>query len=191
MPARRLTLRCSHVFTLLTVVFLVPAGVQAQTGAGSVTLTSSVSKTVALSVAPGFPRSDIDASVVSSGGSVRLTVSSKDADAAVIHVPLLVRSNSAFKISAAFESETAELAQLAVTDVRATGKWVSPHVVNALQTTTGASPSTLVLTGPRVSLGGTLDSPQNALQITLLIRLKQEQPARGWVIHLTFVGTAE
>ena len=191
MPARRLRPRCSHVFTLLTVVFLVPACVQAQTGAGSVTLTSSVSKTVALSVAPGFAGGDIDASVVSSGGSVRLTMSSTDADAAVIRVPLLVRSNSGFKISAAFESETAELAQLAVTDVRATGKWVSPHIVNALQTTNGLSPSVLELSGPRVSLGGTLDSPQNALQITLLIRLKQDRPARGWVVHLTFVGTAE
>jgi hypothetical protein len=191
MPARWLRPRCSHVFTLLTVVFLVPACVQAQTGAGSVTLTSSVSKTVALSVAPGFPGGDIDASVVSSGGSVRLTMSSTDAAAAVIHVPLLVRSNSGFKISAAFESGTAELAQLAVTAVRATGKWVSPHVVNALQTTNGPSPSMLVITGPRVSLGGTLDSPQNALQITLLIRLKQDRPGRGWVVHLTFVGTAE
>ena len=48
----------------------------------------------------------------------------------------------------------------------------------------------LVVSGPRVSLGGTLNSPNNALQVTVLIRLKP-QPAHEWSTHLTFVATPE
>jgi hypothetical protein len=188
MPARRLRLRCSHVFTLIAVVFLVPAGVRAQT----VTLRGSVSKTVALSVPPN---SDLDASVVSSGNSVRVTLSSTDAASPAIRIPLLVRSNSGFKILATFESTTAELSQISVSDVRPTGDLVSQNVSNALEVMPHSNPDIsqplLVLSGPRVSLGGTLDSPSNALQITLLIRLKPTQPVRDWLAHLTFVASPE
>lgn len=211
MPARRLRLRRSHVFTLMAVVFLVPASVHAQTGATSVTLTGAVSKTVSLSalansisVDPGVA----DASVMSNGSTVQVTLSGRGAGSAVIRIPLLVRSNSGFKVSSAFESATSVLAQLAVTDVRATGAWVSPQAGKSLEITRdldlrGVETNTpsasnlldfsrplLVLSGPRVSAGGTLDSPNNALQITLLIRL-QSQSQRGWLAHLTFVGSPE
>ena len=196
MPARRLRLRCSRVFTarasaLIAVAFLVSGGVQAQTGRVAVTLTGSVSKTVALSVPPNFIPKDIDASLMSS--SVRLTLSSMDANP-VIRVPLLVRSNSGFKISALVESTTAELSELSVVDVRPTGALVSRNIVNALDITPHSSADTsqplFVLSGPRVSLGGTLDSPNNALQITLLIRLTP-QSVPGSLIHLTFVASPE
>ena len=202
MPARRLRLRCSRVFTarasaLIAVVFLVSGGVQAQTGRAAVTLTGSVSKTVALSIPPNFTSKDIDASVLSSGAragsSVRLTLSSMDANP-VIRVPLLVRSNSGFKISAVVESTTVELSELSVIGVDPTGTLVSRNIVTALDVMPRLSADTsqplLVLSGPRVSLGGTLDSPNNALQITLLIRLKT-QSAHGSLIHLTFVASPE
>ena len=59
--------------------------------------------------------------VVSSGEHCANNVVGRRCEAPVIRVPLLVRSNSGFKISAVFESKTAELTQLSVTDVRATG----------------------------------------------------------------------
>jgi len=167
-------LRCRRIFTLMAVLFIVPAIARTQTG--RVALKATVSKTVTLSVAPTFSQSNVD--VVSSGGNtVQITVSGDDP---VIRIPLLVRSNSSFKISA--ESQTAELSQLSVVDVRATGTLVSPQAVNGLNVPRNFD-SNLVVSGPRVSLGGTLDSPNNALQITLLIRL----PAHG---SLTFVATA-
>src|SRR5215510_10170242 len=102
MPARRLRPKCRHIFTLVAVFFLVPASVEAQS---SVTLRGTVSETVTLSLAPNFQQSNTD--FVSSGGNtVRVTLSGDDA---VIRVPLLVRSNTRFKISALFESATAEL----------------------------------------------------------------------------------
>jgi hypothetical protein len=146
----------------------------------SVTLKATVSETVTLSISPTSTPSNI----------VSLTISGEDQ---IVRVPLLIRSNSGFKISASFEPQTAVLSQLSVEDVRATGSFVSPQVVNALDLKSYVDPDTsqplLVLSGPRVSLGGTLNSPNNALQITLLIRVKPE-PARAWLVHLTFVATA-
>ena len=180
MPARRLRLR-SHLLTLIAFVVLVPAGVKAQK---SVTLSATVSETVNLSVAPN----SIDGVVSGSGNTVQITLSS--AKSPVIRVPLLVRSNSGFKITAVFESKTAVLSELLVADVRATGRLVSPQIVNGLHTGPQLDPDTsqplFVVSGPRVSLGGTLQSPNNALEITVLIRLKE--PTLD-AVQLTFVAS--
>jgi hypothetical protein len=194
MPARRLRPKCRHVFALIAVVLLVCVTVEAQTRSSSVTLTGTVSKIVVLSTLPNFKQSNIDMEVVSSGGNTLRITLSGDTQPPVIRVPLLVRSNSGFKISAAFDPTTAELAQLSVIDARATGTFVSPQVVNALDLRPLSDPDVsqplLVLSGPRVSLGGTLVSPNNALQVTLLISLKA-QPARDWLVHLTLAGSPE
>lgn len=182
MPARWLT--------LIAVLFLVPVCADAQTG--SVTLQTRVSETVALSIVPDFTHKNIDVNVVGSGGTVRVTLSSTAPEFPVLRVPLLVRSNSAFKISANFQSETAVLTHLSVIDVRPTGSLVFPEVVNAVgipEVDVNVAQPWLVLSGPRVSLGGTLQSPNNALQVTLLIRLRP-QPGRGSLVHLTFTATA-
>ncbi len=200
MTAKRSRRKCRHVFIFL-VVLLAPAGAEAQTA--GVTMKTTVSETVGLSVLPN----SISGDVVSTGNTVRITVSGADANPQVIRVPLLVRSNSSFKISAAVESNTADVTQLSVTDVRATGTLVSAQAitelnvprqfdVRGLDETISSVPNlldvsrpVLVASGPRVSRGGTLVSPNNALQITLLIRL-QPQQARDWSVHLTFVATA-
>jgi hypothetical protein len=202
MPPGRIRLKCRHVFTLIAVVFFLPASAEAQTG--RVTLQGTVSETVALSVLPNSSQGNVKAEVTSSGNTVRITLSSADAVAPVIRVPLLVRSNSGFKISAAGES-SAELSQLTITDVRATGALVSPEAISGLNVppqfdlrlvgnsapnSLDNSQPVLVASGPRVSLGGTLVSPNNALQITILIRLAP-QPSPGWLVHLTFVATPE
>jgi len=189
------------VLTLIGVVFLIPPSAETQTNRGSVTLTGTVSESVALSVAPGLAAID----VVSSGNTVRLTLPGTDVD---VRVPLMVRSNTSFKISANVETTTTQLAQLSVIDVRATGRMASRQAVNELNvpqqfdlrragdnaaamdlSAINVSQPFLLVSGPRVSLGGTLDSPQNALEITLLIRLKP-QPVPGSPVHLTFVATA-
>src|ERR1700741_750710 len=127
---------CPHVFTLLAVLCFVPASVAAQS---SVALRATVSETVALSVV-----AESNFAVVSGGGNtVRITLPVDDATEQVVRVPLLVRSNTSFKISANLESTAREPT---VTDVHATGSWVSPNVVNAVEV------RGKVVTGPRVSL---------------------------------------
>ncbi len=203
MPAKRSRLKCRHVFSLVAVLLLATAGAKAQT----VTMRSTVSEVVALSVLPNSTPTNVETNVSSTGNTVRITLSGGSAEAPVIRVPLLVRSNSSFKISAAVESNTAEVTQLSVVDARVTGSLVSPQAltelnvprqfdVRGLDETTSSvlnlpdlSRPVLVASGPPISRGGTLVSPNNALQITLLIRLKP-QPTRDWLVNLTFVATA-
>ena len=167
-------MRC-RLLTLIVVGVLVPAGVKAQS---SVTMKATVSEIVTLSVSPTSAPSSI----------VSLTLSGDDQ---IVRVPLLVRSNTGFKISATFEAKTAVLSELSVDDVRATGGLVSPQVVNAVHVNPRLDPDLsqplLVLSGPRVSIGGTLNSPNNALQVTLIFRLKPELPREP--IHLTLAAT--
>ena len=175
---------------LMAAMFLLPFAVEAQSG--RVALTGTVSETVAVSVLPNSTQGDVNAEVLSSGNTVRITLSGDDVKSHVIRVPLLVRSNSGFKISAAVESKAAVLTQLSVTDVRATGTLVSPLATSGLNVPVQSDLSLpfVIASGPRVSLGGTLTSPNNALEITLLIGLKPE-PTPGWLIHLTLVGSGE
>lgn len=191
-----------HILTLITVVILVPVSVKAQTGGNSVALRASVSETVNLSVPPNLKEGDVDIAVMGSGNTVRMTLSGGGAGSLVIRVPLIVRSNSSFKISGTFESTTAQLTRLSVSEVRATGALVSPEAVTnvdipnqfdlrgqrvSITSENGSSVSGpfVVLSGPRVSLGGTLNSSNNALEITLLIRIKPESVG-SWLAHLTF-----
>jgi hypothetical protein len=143
---------------------------------------ATVTETVTLSAQPG------NANVVSRGANaVDVTLSDE-----ILRLPLLVRSNTGFKISVTFASKTAVLSELSVEDVRATGTLVSPQVVDALhfnpQLDPDLSQPLLVLSGPRISIGGTLHSPNNALEITVLIRLKPGLPRES---HLTLVATPE
>lgn len=169
-------MRC-RLLTLIAVGVFLPAGVKAQS---SVIMRATVSEVVAISVSPTSAPSN----------TVSLTLSGEDE---VVRLPLLIRSNTSFKISATFESRTAAISELSVGDVRATGMLVSPQVVNALHLNPQLDPDTsqplLVLSGPRVSLGGTLHSPNNALQVTVVIRWKPEQPRAP--IHLTLAATPE
>jgi hypothetical protein len=194
MPGRRWRPKCGRVFALTAVVLFVSATAEAQTARSSVTLTGRVSETVALSIPPVFNQDKKLVNAVSSSvNTVRITVSGDDAQPSVIRVPLLVRSNTAFNVSATFDSDLAELKQLSVVDVHATGTSASPQSVNALKvkpfSNIVTSQPMLVLSGPRVSYGGTLESANNALHVTLLIHLNPHAP-RAWQIHLTLVGTA-
>jgi hypothetical protein len=188
MPSRRTRLKCGPLFTLLAVVFLLPTAAEAQTG--RVALQGHVSETVSLSVVPNFTHGNPGAEVTSTGNTVRITLTT-DNKSPVVRVPLLVRSNSSFKLSADFASATNLLTQLLITDVRPTGRLVSPAAVSGLNISKrldlNDSRESLLVSGPRVSLGGTLDSPTNALQITVLIRL-DPQAMPGQQFQLTFAA---
>jgi hypothetical protein len=189
-------------------VLLTPASVEAQRR--GVTLTGTVNDTVALSIAPNSRHSDIDVDVVNSGSSIRMTLSGTRIESSVILVRLLVRSNIGFNISGILESKAILLTQLSVRDLRATGRLVSPEAIDNVEipqafdmrgrkdkdssenesSILDVSQPFLLLSGPRVSLGGTLESPNNALQISLLIRIKP-QPTRDWRVQLTFFTTKQ
>ena len=168
-------------------------------GAQTVTLNARVSETVNLTVEPNSTQGDIRVHVASSGNTVRMTLSGNGEG--LIRVPLLVRSNSAFRISGRFESTTAQLTELSVLNARAAGRSVSSEAINNLQvsprfdlrgplktiSTEDFDYSTpfFMFSGPRISLGGTLVSPNNALQVTLLVRVRSGSVG-DWLGYLTF-----
>jgi hypothetical protein len=187
-------------------MLLTPVSVEAQRRNG--TLNTSVSETVILTIAINWSRRDMEVDVVSSDSSVRMTLSGNGAKSPVIRVPLLVRSNVAFRICASAQSKAAVLTQLSVVDVRATGRLVSSEAIRELEipqqfdmrgrkekdpsekepSILDASRPFLLLSGPRVSLGGTRESQNNALQISVLMRITP-QPTRDWRVQLTFFTT--
>jgi hypothetical protein len=176
---------CKHIGVVCVVVWLFTVVTSAK--AQRVTLTTRVSETVMISVAPPLPQGDAEVNVVSSGSTVRLTLSGKGAGPRVIPVRLLVRSNTSFKIQGSFESTTAQLTQLSVMNVRGTGRLVAPGAIDNVQTPPefDLSKPFELLSGPRISLGGTLNSHDNALAITLHIRVTPNSVG-GWLAQLTF-----
>ena len=200
----RFKLACRFVVGVIGVTVLLSTQTAAQNA--GVVLHGGVSETVALSVPRILPLNTIKTDVVSTGNRVDITFSSAD-KGGVIRLPLLVRSNCGFKITGVFESNSAIVTQALITSVQATGPLVSRQAVRDIKIArpfdardreenvfTGAvalelSESVPVLSGPRISLGGTLDSPGNALEIMLLISLKS---ASGPVTsHLTLLATPE
>lgn len=195
-----------YLFSCL--VLLTPTSVEAQSH--GVTITGTVNETVALSIAPNSIQSDIDVDVARTGSSVQMTLSGTAIKSPVIRLRLLVRSNTGFNLSGRLESKADLVTQLSVIDVRATGGLVVPQAIDNVEipqqfdvrgrtdkdfseneSSVWDVPQPFrLLGGPRVSLGGTLESPNNALEITVLIRIK-DQPTRDWRVQLTFFTTTK
>ena len=200
----RFKLTCRFVVGVIGVTVLLSTQTAAQNA--GVVLHGGVSETVALSVPRILPLNTIKTDVVSTGNRVDITFSSAD-KGGDIRFPLLVRSNCGFKITGVFESNSAVVTQVVLTSVQPTGPLVSKQAVHDIKIARRSdahgpeekvfpgsaalepSESLPVLSGPRISLGGTLDSPGNALEIVLLISLKS---ASGPVTsHLTLLATPE
>lgn len=201
----RFNLTCRVVFSVIAVMLLMSARTVAQNA--GVVLNGGVSETVTLSVPRILPPNTIATDVVNTGSNrVDITFSSADKNG-VIRLPLLVRSNCGFKITAVLNSNSAVVSQVVITSVQATGPLVSRQAVRDVKiarrfdargpeekvfpgsVALELPESLLVLSGSRISLGGTLDSPGNALEIVLLINLKSDSgPATS---HLTLLATPE
>ena len=198
----RFKLTCRVVFGVIAVMVLASAHTVAQNA--GVVLNGAVSETVALSVSRIPPADMIKTDVVNTGNRVDITFSSFN-KAGVIRVPLLVRSNCRFKVTGVLESKAAVVTQVVIASVQATGPLVSRQAVRDVNIakrfdargpggklfpeSVELSEPLPVLSGPRVSLGGTLESPGNALEIVLLIHLKSDSvPVTS---RLTLVATPE
>jgi hypothetical protein len=162
-----------------------PSTVCAQSG--SVVMNGSVSKTVALSLATDAVHTRADLSAVENGGVLRLVISGSGSDQN-LQVPILIRSNISYDIIASAQSETAALIQLSVFRIEPSGRLVASNAVTGVAVSAFVDPSIpfTVLSGPRVSLGGGLNSPENALKITLLISVSPIVKKESWTMNLTF-----
>lgn len=201
----------NHWIVAGVMVFLpgfLPVLAEGQTRMGSVTMKAGVSETVALSLSPNLPQDNLRIDAHGDVKTLTLTLSGSAAAVVAVRVPILIRSNIGYKISALVQSEAATLTNFAVLDVRPTGRFVATDAVASLNVArelddrtmngtvrTASLPLSLsssfpILSGPRVSLAGTLDSADNALEVTILITVKPDAGANSWLLRLTLAGSA-
>lgn len=193
---------------LLLLTALCLAGVaRAQSGGASVTASAAVSETVTLSFeerAGTLADGVRVASARKEGGTLVITISGVARDRTLINIPVRIRSNTTYRLIASAEAGGANLAKLSVAGVRPTGGLVAADAVEglsvagifdarpgAVEATYAAGPrqrwlsSPLeLLRGPRVSLGGTLSSPLNALEVTLSAAVEPRAAVPTWAVDL-------
>jgi hypothetical protein len=199
-----LPLRSLNLFLITTLCL---AGVaRAQTGGARVTASGGVSQTVTLSFDQGAKVSTEAARVASShdeGRALVITISGAARDLTRVSIPIRIRSNTAYRLLATAKSDGAKLASLSVVDARPTGRLVAADaealsVASMFDARPGAGKlipadgfnrpglSSLLelLSGPRVSLGGTLGSPLNALEVTLSMAVEPRAGEQVWAVDL-------
>ncbi len=194
-----------HLFLLTTLCLTGVA--RAQSGGASVTASAAVSETVTLSTeerAGTFADGVRVASAYKEGGTLVITISGAAHVPTRISIPVRIRSNTAYRLLAAAAADGANLVKLSVAGARPTGGLVAADAVEALSVSsmfdTGSgvgmsaptgghkcpslsSPLEL-LRGARISLGGALGSPLNALEVTLSAVVEPHAGGRAWTINL-------
>ncbi len=189
-------------------VLLLPFMTLGQTRFAPVTMNARVSETVILSVAHAFSQDNVRIESHGAGGTLGLTLTGSSTDIVTVSVPILIRSNTSYKISGSVQSQAAVVANFAVIGARRTGRFAAIDALASLnvaqefdrRTSNGTirtvmSPAILassfsIMSGPRISLAGTLNSADNALEVTVLIAVKPEVSANNWIVHLTLISSA-
>jgi hypothetical protein len=200
-------LKCRNFWLAAGVVLLLPFMARGQSHSAPVTINARVSETVAISVGEAFAENNVRIESHGAGKTLGLTLSGSSTDVVAVRVPILIRSNTSYGISALVQSQAATLVNFAVIGARPTGRFAAMDAVASLNVareldsrgTNGMiqtafmplnlSSSFSILSGPRVSLAGTLSSIDNALEVTLLIAAKPEANADEWTLHLILTAS--
>jgi len=200
-------LKCRNYWLAAGVVLLLPFMVRGQSHSAPVTINASVSETVALSVGQPFAENNVRIESHGAGKTLGLTLSGSSTDVMAVRVPILIRSNTSYRISALVQSQTATLVNFAVIGARSTGRFAAINAVASLDVAReldslspngrmqtpfmplNLSSSFSILSGLRVSLAGTLSSMDNALEVTVLIAAKPAAGADDWTLHLILTAS--
>ncbi|MGA9997634.1 MAG: hypothetical protein WBP93_19620 [Pyrinomonadaceae bacterium] len=208
MPATIVSVHSFKLFVLLLTMLFLSRIAAAQSANASVTMSGSVSGTVALSLAPNAQTSGSGVQITSASShdhTLTITLSGNTRHLTELEIPLHIRSNTGYKLSATARARGATLSSLLVVSARPTGKLVAADSVEALgvarmfdgrlgiaQSHFGMRDSTSInlsspvelLSGPRVSLGGTMISHDNALEVILSVVVEPQTGSDGWIIEL-------
>jgi hypothetical protein len=190
----------------LTLTILLASEARGQSA--SVTVSGHVSEAVFVSIAPGAQMSDGELLLTHTNlntHTVLLSISASDVRR--ISIPVQLRSNVGYTLSASANLSGARLRGLCVTGARATGKFVATGAVEAVnmtaceEATAGARSRNVsqaaqpffatLLTGTKISLAGTFDTPSNALEVTLLVEIEPHDGQEHGVVELILSATPE
>ena len=199
-----------YCWMLLGVLAVLPILGQGQTRTGSISMTAAVSEIVSLSPGPEKPPDNLRIETLGPK-ALTLTLSGSATDLMKVRVPILIRSNTGYKISALVRSEAATLANFLVVEAQPLGRFVATDAIANLKVPSRfdhrditlevetTAPNSLplnsstpvsILSGSRVSTAGTLQSADNALQVVIFIAVQPDPGARNWLLTLTLSGSA-
>lgn len=191
-------------FRLSLMLTLCLSGVaRAQTG-GSVRMSGGVSETVVLSIPQGSEASGVLVNTSrNADGSLAVNISGTTRDLTELRIPVQIRSNIGYRLSAAAKAVGSNLSSLLVVGARPTGNLAAADAAEALGVAasfdgrSGANNSprgsfnhpnlsalSELLSGPRVSTGGTLQSPQNAVEVILSMAVEPQANGQSWTVEL-------
>ena len=196
-------LKCGNFWLAAGVILLLPFMARGQSHSALVTINASVSETVALSVGESFAENNVRIESHGAGKTLGLMLSGSSTEVVAVRVPILIRSNTSYGISALVQSQAATLVNFAVIGARPTGRFAAMDAVASLNVAQeldngriqtafmplNLSSSFSILSGNRISLAGTLSSMDNALEVTLLIAAKPEANADEWTLHLILTAS--
>ena len=192
---------------LLMSVLCLAGAARAQSGGGSVRMNGEVSGTVMLSIPRGAEASGAGVRVSTSrnaDGSLNVSLSGATREPTEVRIPVQIRSNTGYRLFAAARSGGPNLSSLLVVGARPSGSLVFPGAAEAVSVAAGfdgrrgADNSTAdggfnrrdfsalseLLSGPRVSVGGTPLSPQNAVEVVLSAAFEPQPGGEGWAVEL-------
>lgn len=190
----------------LTLTILLAAEAAGQSASASVTVSGQVSEAVFVSIAPGAQLSAENLQVTHSNlnaHSVLLSINTNGSAARRLSIPVQLRSNVPYQLSASANLNGMMLRKLCVTSTRATGRLVATDASTAVNASSCEAATTIIqtldvnrgvlyfssrstlLTGPRISLGGTFETPFNALEVTVLIEVELQDDEEQGNVELT------
>ncbi|MGB9182377.1 MAG: hypothetical protein WCB68_24315, partial [Pyrinomonadaceae bacterium] len=135
MPATIVSVHSFKLFVLLLTMLFLSSIAAAQSANAPVTMSGSVSGTVALSLAPNAQTSGSDVQITSASSpdhTLTITLSGNTRHLTELKIPLHIRSNTGYKLSATARGRGATLSSLLVVSARPTGKLVAADSVEAL-----------------------------------------------------------
>jgi hypothetical protein len=180
----------------LTLTIFIAPEARGQSASASIRVSGQVSEAIFVSIAPGAQLSVETLQVTHSNlnqHTVRLSIdASGSGTGGRITIPLQLRSNVNYTLSASTKLNGTMLRGLCVKSMRATGRYVAGGALNATRTATCedatasaqtrnatrsmprfSSPVTL-LQGQTISLSGTPASPFNALEVLLQLEVEPQ-----------------
>lgn len=181
-----------------------------QQGGATVRVTGRVSPVVAVSAASPARTEGSGAQVTTSNAgphALTLTLSGAGVGANKVDVPLRLRSNVGFTLAASCVTGEATLSALSIVEVGGGGRFVHPGAagrVGVLAAFDGrldgpagaggrehlSSPVT-ILGGPPISMSGTLDSPDNYIEVVLRVVLDARDAGKPWYAELLITASPD
>jgi hypothetical protein len=190
---------------IAVIILLAPLSLSAQQG--GVTVTGQVSAVVAVSASPDARVLKGEAQVSAANLGVHtlsITLSGLSGGETQVEIPVRLRSNVDFTLAASCATSGASLSALSVVEVGA-GAFVYPGAAARVEVPAAfdgrvgvaerrrarldlSSPATF-LSGPPVSMRGTLSSPGNMLEVVLRVAFRTPPGERGRHAELTLSAT--